>query len=554
MKKIILLLVILIVHASYFANAQAPSWQWAKNGVGYGDEYGYSVTTDASGNVYMAGQFESSTVTFGTITLTNLGYSDLFIVKYDPNGNVVWAKSAGGADGDYLSSIKTDANGNVFMSGSFSSQNITFGSITLNNSVTLTNPDIFLVKYDNNGNEIWAKSAGEIDYEYSNCISIDPSGNIYSVGSFSSSTVTFGTTTLTNSGSNDIFIVKYNTNGTVLWAKRAGGLSNDMALGCCNDANGNLYITGSFTSGTLPFGTTTLVNAGAQDLFIAKYNGTTGSPIWAKSSGGTSEDYGKSIATDASGNIYLLGNFRSPTITFGTSTFTNLGVFDICIVKYNTNGSVVWANNISSPLNENGNSISSDAIGRLLIAGTFQTPTITFGTTTITNTSNIGYTDAFVAKYNALGRVLWAKNAGGNKNDQGNSVCSDLNGNVYLSGTYDSPTVNFGTTTLTKSSVPFVDAFISKLDITTVGIEEMEMKTNVSIHPNPFSFETTITFLDEQKNRTIKIIDLLGKELKTHDFSGKQFKLEKDELKPGVYLVQIVDENKDVISKKIVVQ
>src|SRR5690606_8330373 len=117
----------------------------------YGDG-GYGISTDANGNVLVTGFFGSPSITFGSTTLTNAsstGKDELFIVKYDPNGNVLWAKSAGGINGDWGNSISTDANGNVLLTGYFSSSSITFGSTTLTNAGSY---DIFIAKYDSSGN------------------------------------------------------------------------------------------------------------------------------------------------------------------------------------------------------------------------------------------------------------------------------------------------------------------------------------------------------------------------------------------------------------------
>ena len=140
---------------STIANAQAPAWQWAKSAGGAsGSTNGQSISTDASGNVFVTGDFNVASITFGTTTLTRAGGADIFVVKYDASGNVLWAKSAGGTSSDYADGISTDASGNVLVTGSFASASITFGTTTLTN--TLSNfPDIFVVKYDASGNVLW---------------------------------------------------------------------------------------------------------------------------------------------------------------------------------------------------------------------------------------------------------------------------------------------------------------------------------------------------------------------------------------------------------------
>ncbi|MCX6146500.1 MAG: SBBP repeat-containing protein [Candidatus Kapabacteria bacterium] len=211
MKKTITIFIFAFISLSNLVNAQAPNCLWAKKAGGTTEDVSNSVTTDASGNVYVTGYFTSPTITFGTTTITNTGGYDIFIVKYDAAGTVLWAKSAGGTDSDYGSSLTTDASGNVYVTGRFVSPTITFGT------TTLTNPggyDIFIVKYDAAGTVLWAKSAGGTSDDHGRSVSTDASGNVYVTGYFTSPTITFGTTTLTNAGENDIFIAKYAGTGT----------------------------------------------------------------------------------------------------------------------------------------------------------------------------------------------------------------------------------------------------------------------------------------------------------------------------------------------------
>jgi len=187
----------------------------------------------------------------------------------------LWAQRAGGTDSDYGYSCSTDANGNIIATGFFMSPTITFGTTTLTNA-NAGMDDMFIVKYDPNGNVLWAKSAGGTSYDEGYSCSTDASGNIIATGIFQSPSITFGITTLTNADTGDMFIVKYDPNGNVLWAKSAGGTSNDMGKSCSTDANGNVFVTGYFDSPSITFGSTTLTNAGGDDMFIVKLSGATG--------------------------------------------------------------------------------------------------------------------------------------------------------------------------------------------------------------------------------------------------------------------------------------
>ncbi|MEO8086805.1 MAG: T9SS type A sorting domain-containing protein [Bacteroidota bacterium] len=379
------LILVLILICTIEASAQVPSWLWATSpgGTSSSEARGNATSTDAGGNVLVTGRFNSPSITFGSTTLTNGGDFDFFVVKYSPSGNVEWATSAGGLAHDEGSGISTDANGNVFVTGYFDSPSITFGTTTLNNAGVR---DIFVVKYDSSGNVLWATSAGGTGSDAGYGITTDASGNVLVTGSFAIPSITFGNTTLTNAGSLDIFVVKYDASGNVLWATRAGGTSSDVGIGISSDAGGNVAITGYFYSPSITFGNTTLTNAsvGQPDIFVVKYD-TSGNMVWASSAGGTGMDLGIGVSTDAGGNVILTGWFSGSSITFGNSTLISAGSLDIFVAKYDASGNVLWAISAGGTDEEEGGAISTDAAGNVVVTGFFYSPSITFSNITLTS-------------------------------------------------------------------------------------------------------------------------------------------------------------------------
>ncbi len=240
---------------------------WAKSAGGLGQDCALSIAVDLFQNIYITGDFGSNTMNFGSITLTNAGEDNIFTVKYDANGTVIWAKSAGGSNIDLGVSILADNSGNVYMTGLFSSTSITLGNITLTNTGGM---DVFILKYDASGNVLWAKSAGGTGDDRTQSVTLDAWGNPFLTGSFNSSKITFDTDTLTSAGGSDIFLVKYDANGNALWAKSAGGPSDDGGFSVAVDASGNDYLTGYFDSPTITFGSDTLLNAGSENMFLVK--------------------------------------------------------------------------------------------------------------------------------------------------------------------------------------------------------------------------------------------------------------------------------------------
>jgi len=445
MKKTFLLFILVLYSLVLFA--QNVEWFWATQAGGESRDRSYNIAVDANGSSYVTGYF-NGIATFGTTTLTCSGINDIFVAKLDRNGNWLWAKQAGGISDDSGNSIAVDANGNIYVTGYFNGS-ATFGTTTLTSIGWI---DMFVAKLDSNGNWLWAKQARGTSEDEGMSIAVDANGNSYVTGYFRSS-ATFGTTTLIFSGGDDIFFAKLDSNGNWLWAKQAGGTSDDSGNSIAIDNNGNSYVTGYFR-GSATFGTTTLTSSGDYDIYIAKLD-SNGNWFWAKKAGGTSSDGGNSIAIDNNGNSYVTGYF-SDSATFGTTTLTSSGDYDIYIAKLDSNGNWFWAKKAGGTSSDGGNSIAVDANGNSYVTGSFS-GSATFGTTTLTSS---GDDDIFVAKLDINGNWLWAKQTGGSYSDGGSSIAVDVNGNSYVTGCF-MVNVTFGTITL--SSDGYWDIFVTKL-------------------------------------------------------------------------------------------
>jgi hypothetical protein len=249
-----------------------------------------------------------------------------------------------------------------------------------------------------------------------------------------------------------------------------GGTSNDSGYSIAVDSSGNVYTTGFF-EGTVDFdpgaGTTTLTSAGSADVFVSKLD-SSGALVWAKSFGGASNDVGRSIAVDSSGNVYTTGFFEG-TVDFdpgaGTSNLTSAGGADVFVSKLNSSGVLVWAKSFGGASLDVGISIAVDSSGNVYTTGYFQgTADFDPGAGT-SNLTSAGDFDIFVSKLDSSGNFVWAKSFGAAAVDTGNSIAVDSSGNVYTTGIF-AGTVDFdpgaGTTTLTSAGS--VDIFVSKLD------------------------------------------------------------------------------------------
>ncbi|MFH0865376.1 MAG: SBBP repeat-containing protein [Bacteroidota bacterium] len=186
MKKLFFLLVLTLICGKFILAQENAIMQWVKQiGGTYSDDRGYSLTLDASGNVYTTGFFGTADFDPGadTFNLTSVG-GDIFISKIDSSGNFVWAEQMGGSDFDYGTSIAVDASGNVYTTGLFrGAADFDPGADTFK----LTSAgveDIFISKLNSSGNFIWAKQIDGTNLNYGPCIAIDTFGNVYTTGPF----------------------------------------------------------------------------------------------------------------------------------------------------------------------------------------------------------------------------------------------------------------------------------------------------------------------------------------------------------------------------------
>ena len=426
-----------------------PSWQWAVGTEGTFYNNGYSISMGASGNIYVTGGF-SEKASFGSATLTSNGESDVFVTKLNNNGIWQWAVQAGGTSNDKGSDICVDSSSNIYIVGYFQGV-ASFGSTTLTSSGY---QDVFVAKLNTNGDWLWVVHAGGSSQDKGFGIDVDSSGNTYVTGFFAG-IASFGSTTLTSSGYYDVFVAMLNSNGIWQWAVSGGGTGSDYSRNICVGSSGNTYVTGDFQE-IASFGSTTLTSSGYQDVFVAEVN-KNGIWQWAVSAGGAYCDIGWDSRVDSSDNIYVTGEFID-IASFGSTTLTSSGYQDVFVAEVNKNGIWQWAVSGGGTGADSGYSICVDASGNPYITGIF-IRTVSFGSTTLT--SNMSSYDVFVAKLDSNTEWLWAISAGGIGQDTGYSISADSSDNTYVAGVFTG-IASFGSTTLTSNG-DYFDVFVAKL-------------------------------------------------------------------------------------------
>ncbi len=468
-------LVLLFLFISYFNYSQ--SWQWAMSGGGTASDQGYETCVDPSGNVFVAGTFNSISINIGTVTVNNSGASgfDVYVAKVNPSGSVMWVQRIGGSSNEGVSGISCDNAGRVYVFGTYTSPSLSLPPFTYGNPGSGTN-NLYLTCIDASGVPQWLNGYGGVNNEFAGgCEYSQATSAIYITGTYNDPTLVIGTATLTNTsatGNEDIYIAKIGNTGVFQWARTTGSSScDDWGQGIAVDPSGNAYIfgdyQGSVTTPTTVIGTTTLTSYGLRDLYIAKYN-SLGTFQWARGFGSTAGgDFTGGITTDASSNVYVSGTYQAANMIVGTTTLTPYGNYDAFIAKYNTSGTAQWAAKVGGGNDDYGYDVTTDASGNAYMSGTFSGTVIAAGSTNLTNSNPGTSTDAFVAKYSATGSVLWSTKAGGNGNENGGTIVSDPVGNVYAGGSIGG-TTTFGTYSV--SSAGGVDMFLGKIGCLTTGV------------------------------------------------------------------------------------
>ncbi len=550
-KSILVFFLFFLIQLTLFSSfSLAQNWAWAKSAGGPQKVESYSIAIDNAGNSYITGWFENS-LTFGTFTMNasvagNSFASDIFIAKYDTDGNFVWAKKAGGTSYDYGTGIATDAAGNVYVTGLFLGT-ATFG--TLNITSISTDYDVFIAKYASDGTALWVNKGGGSAWDVGCGVTIDKSGNCFIAGAFRG-TATFGTTTLTSVGNYDGYVAKYDNAGVFLWARSAGGALEDRAQSISTDSIGNCYVIGFF-NGIATVGTTVLTSADSSDIWIAKYD-PVGTFVWAKRAGGTDADEGKFIVSDDGGNTHVTGFFEGTSL-FGNITLTSSGSRDIFAAKYDDKGDIIWAKKFGGAQGDIGYGISIDTSGNSYVAGSF------FGTAQFDTIPMVSANqdDAFIAGLDYYGSTKWVVTGGGVNPDIGRGVVVSVTGSCYTTG-YFSGSATFGSNPITGFSDN--DLFIAKVDSVFItnppntGLKEDANKLkNFVIYPNPSSTDVTIEFETTSRGVqiSVELYDVLGKtvtdkadisEVKSF-YNKKQITINRGDLPDGLYFGKVIAGN-----------
>jgi lysophospholipase L1-like esterase len=306
----------------------------------------------------------------------------------------------------------------------------------------------------------WANNSTGTIATIARSVAADDAGNSYVAGTFYGSS-TFGSggsaVTLVSAGGTDAYLAKYDANGGLLWAQRAGGSGDDEALKVSINGSGTLVVAGDFDgAATFGQGPAAVTLNGTEDAFVATYT-SAGALTWVRQVGGATRSVGASAAIDGAGNVYLTGWFIGAA-DFDGSPVSGTGIASAFVARYLADGSLDWARSPASQFGSLGFDVAVDSAGRAYVGGA--DGGIDFGNGT--SFPNVGALDAFVAQFLPDGSVGWARSFASIGNDIVFGVAVDpAGGDVFASGTF-AWTVDFGSGNV-NSSAGLSDAFVLRL-------------------------------------------------------------------------------------------
>ncbi|WP_179333768.1 T9SS type A sorting domain-containing protein [Winogradskyella costae] len=561
MKKKITLLCISLCVALI---SEAQTVEWHQQFGGYSEDVMLSVATDNNDNTYTTGYF-AETSTFGTVTLSGLGFFNGFVTKTDSAGNVLWAKSLAQPDDSDIDpyhsvipkSISVDLNGNVIIVGYFDAGEFDANPGSEEYLLSSTNYEMFIVKLDTNGNFIWATSFGATDdsFESITDVGTDSNGDIYVTGYFNS-TISIahaaGTSSITSSGYSDIFVLKYASEGYYVWMYSAGGTDFDLGMSIDVTPTGDSYITGQYretaTFYTPIFGPgaiTLSTTANYRGLFALKLDASGNYQNAIKIGEAQSECIGTAIAVDTNNDAYVTGYYGGVlTSNEGTTdqlTIDSDGNYEAFVAKVDLkNQNISWIKEIDGGTESNfGYGIDTDSNNNVYATGFFSASITVDGYTLNKQTTHVF--DSYLLKMNSSGAFTGAYQFGALNAIETQPITVDTNDNIIVAGSFrETADISpFSAENLQITSSGFRDNYLFKIaQGNLLSITDNSINNTLKVYPNPVDDILYITSQQPILSKNYTIFDVNGKLI----LSGKLLfnnKINISHLKSGFYFLSL---------------
>lgn len=485
----------------------AQQFEWAKNIGGLGLDAARTITTDLEGNVIVAGSFSGSASIAGT-WVSGDGVLEGLVAKFSSDGTLLWARVISGPLEDMARGVVTEENGSIYVVGHFTdtvsfyeNQNYLAGSRSKGGQ------DVFVVKYDADGNYQWHLTCGGTEDDTATDIDwYQWSGKFYVSGGFQNRG-SFGTSAILSNGLTDAFLMKLDADGNVHWVRNGGGDEHDIASAVAVDrTNGMVYLVGDYYE-QAEFDGEILESVGSSDMFIAQFD-EDGNQMWVKTNGGTNVDVSTGVGVDLNNMVYVCGYYQLTTV-FQNHTATALGYNDVFLSQFDSEGNCMWLSSAGSNALDNclGMDVAWD--GTTYLTGMFDSEMFADDVSFEGN----GY-DIFILSYDSSGEVKYGRKAGAASSDFGMAACLGPDQSLYISGYYFFY-ADFDATTIGIAENG--DGFIAKMtDILDVNATETKKSECLKYDV----LNNCIRLNACAEGETWKLMDLLGRELDSGLITG----------------------------------
>ena len=539
-----------------FQAVKAQKFEWASNFGGNGEDVVRDVHVTNRGEIYTSGYFTDTAIfNVNNIeeTLYSNGFYDIFVQKSDTSGNLLWVKGVGGSMFEYATGLVTDDEGNIYITGVFS-DTVDFDSGT--EEFILSTPgdlDIFVLKLNPQGEFVWAKQIGGVDYEETTAIGYSPKGYITMTG-YMYNTVDFNPGPdeflLDCDGGADSFILFLNKDGEFVSVKKLGGLELILALDMDVHASGDIFVTGYF-SGTVDFNphpdqqNLQTASESSLSLYILHLDAEGNYKKSMITHGGKAMSMG--IAVDSDTNAYLTGyfyetvNFDPDSLAGDGNTFLSDNNYNGFVMKVNNKGELAWARHQKSDHPFFSYDVAVNSKKEVHVSGFFEvqadfnlSPEQEFMMTKKSNNA----TDAYLLVLDENGVFKNAYQFGGVDFIDDHNMAIDLEDNIYLAAHFETGVdINpLPDEELTVTAILYRDSYLIRLSTeTTIGIKQ-QVESMPSIYPNPAFDMIHVSFLPGDTETTYTICNTLGKIIKTGKISPNQ-SIDIDEFNKGVYFL-----------------
>lgn len=560
-----------------YVHAQMPLYQWARSIGGPADEsqfsgtYYTSIASDDTDNAYMIANVYQDSIDLdpGPLLYSIVDPSfgpDFFMIKLDTTGKLVWANHFAAPD-DQLAIDLVFANDYLYITGGFDSK-LDFDTGSGIDTLVALQRDVFITKYDQAGKHIWARQFAGGGQDFGTCLAVDDANNVYAVGTIESGIVDFdpgpGTYYLDYEPSQTYnpFISKLDVDGKFVWAKHFISTGLASATSISLDAMTNCYVVGMFEEqmDVDPLDSHfSLTPVGGTNCFLAKFD-LAGGFQWARKIACSNDIGSYSSVADAQGNLYISGNFKGTADFDPSAGIYNLvsspsADYDMFIAKYTNNGTLVWAQSISSDGLDLASGIKIGASGYLYITGKFS-GTVDFdaGSGTQNQTAK-GGSDAFILILDNAGNYISAAAIGSTEDDLGFDISLDGQGSCYMSGIYHNNcdfNPDAGIANLATQGGD--DYFIARYEVSaSTALPEVYSFSQLEIYPNPATQSVSINCeaLNAGKT-TIRMIDVMGKEIRRIEVVDSRAVIDVSTLENGIYFLQLLSEFDPAVQKLVV--